>query len=234
MEKWTYAVLLALSILIPFIRSFEKRVAFYSHWKHLFMGILVMMLLYIPWDIYFTRLQVWSFNYNYVLGFYFFDLPIEEWLFFIIITYCCVFIYEVVRYFFPRFHHPLTVKFLTFVLGTITLFIALFNTDRIYTFTAMYLASVMLFWQLFIKSHRRWLSHFYLMYFIALIPFFIVNGVLTSLPVVSYNNTHNLGIRLGTIPVEDAFYFLSMMFITILVYEQLRSGKVHQGHKSKK
>lgn len=219
MEKWTYALLLLGSISVPLLRSFENRVAFFSKWPYLFKGILVMMLLYIPWDVMFTRMKVWSFNYDYVLGYYFMSLPVEEWLFFIIITYCCVFVYEVLRYFFPDFYFPKTTYALTIVLGLLTFTIAFMNTHRIYTFVVMYLSTILLFWQLFTKSHKRWLSHFYFMYFVSLVPFIIVNGVLTSLPVVSYNNAQNLGIRLFTIPIEDSFYFLSMMFITIMVYE---------------
>ena len=229
MERWTYALLLLLSISIPLIRSFEKRVAFHRKWPHLFKGIFVMMLLFIPWDIIFTRMGVWSFNYSYVSGFYFMDLPVEEWLFFVFITYCCVFVYEVLRYFFPRFHYPKTVYTLTVILGLFALVVALMNTHRSYTFVVMYLSSILLFWQIFTKSYKTWLSHFYLMFFISLVPFFIVNGVLTSLPVVSYNNAENLAIRLWTIPFEDSFYFLSMMFITLMVYEYSiawRKGKV--------
>jgi lycopene cyclase domain-containing protein len=60
MGKWTYALLLIGSILIPLLRSFETRVRFYEKWKPLFIGILVMMLIFIPWDILFTRLSVWK------------------------------------------------------------------------------------------------------------------------------------------------------------------------------
>jgi lycopene cyclase domain-containing protein len=108
------------------------------------------------------------------------------------------------------------------LLGLFTLVLAIVNTYRMYTFIVMGLASLLLFWQLIISSHKTWLSHFYWMYLISLIPFFIVNGILTSFPVVSYDNTENLAIRLFTIPFEDSFYFLGMMFIVMMVYEPLK------------
>jgi lycopene cyclase domain-containing protein len=233
MEQWTYAILLAASISVPLIRSFEHRVAFYRNFPHLFKGILVMMLLFIPWDIYFTRMNVWSFNYSYVLGVYVQSLPLEEWLFFIVITYCCVFVYEVLIYFFPRFHFPRTTYTLTVILGLLTITIALLNTHRMYTFVVMYLSSILLFWQISSDNHKKWLSHFYLMFFISLIPFFIVNGILTSFPVVIYDDTQNLSLRLGTIPYEDMFYFMSMMFITIMVYENSRGFRKNLPTKRK-
>jgi lycopene cyclase domain-containing protein len=225
MEKWTYLLLLAASVAIPLSRSFEKRVSFVSKWPRLFMGILLMMIVFIPWDIIFTRLGIWSFNYDYVSGYYLQSLPVEEWLFFIIIPYCCIFIYEVLLYFFPRFNYPKTSYALTVVLGLATITVSLLNTDKIYTFVVMYISAVLLFWQLYSRSHKTWLSHFYLMYFISLIPFLIVNGVLTALPVVEYDNTANLAIRAGSIPVEDFFYFMSMMFITMMVYQSAMRKK---------
>ena len=41
---------------------------------------------------------------------------------------------------------------------------------------------------------------------VCLVPFLIVNGFLTALPVVRYNDVENLGIRIHTIPFEDSFY----------------------------
>ena len=225
MEKWTYAILLLASLSVPLIRSFEQKVAFYRKWPELFAGILVMMLVFIPWDIVFTRMGVWSFNYRYVAGIFFLDLPLEEWLFFIIITYCCVFIYEVLKFFFPQFHFPKVAYILTILLGLFTIVTALLNTGKIYTFSVMVLTGTLLVLQLVIKSHKTWLSHFYFMYFISLIPFYIVNGVLTKLPIVSYENSENLGIRFQSIPVEDAFYLLSMMVLTLMVYEFLRNKR---------
>ncbi len=225
MGNWTYAVLLLASLSIPLIRSFENRVAFYRKWPELFSGILAMMLFFIPWDIAFTRMDVWSFNNEYITGVYLLNLPLEEWLFFIIITYCCVFIYEVLKYFLPGLYLPVTSYSLTVLLGIFSLIMALSNTDKIYTFVVMFLTCILLGWQLVINSHKTWLTHFYLMYIVALVPFYIINGILTTLPVVIYDNCENLGIRIRSIPVEDAFYFMAMMLLTLMVYEY-KAGKV--------
>jgi lycopene cyclase domain-containing protein len=59
-----------------------------------------------------------------------------------------------------------------------------------------------------------------------LIPFLIVNGVLTGAltpkPVVFYNSDEIIGFRLITIPIEDTIYALTCLLIPITVLEYLR------------
>jgi lycopene cyclase domain-containing protein len=62
-----------------------------------------------------------------------------------------------------------------------------------------------------------------------LIPFLIVNGILTGLfleePVVSYNKNEILGIRILTIPIEDVGYAFSMLFSNLMIFEYLKREK---------
>lgn len=59
--------------------------------------------------------------------------------------------------------------------------------------------------------------------------FFIVNGILTGSwidePVVWYNDSENLGIRIGTIPFEDAFYGFLLIALVIDLYRYLQNKK---------
>ena len=92
-NSFLYLILIILSISYPLLNSFESKIYFVKKWKLLFPSIGIMMLVFIPWDIWFTKLGVWSFSDNFIIGYKLFYLPIEEWLFFIFIPFCCVFIH---------------------------------------------------------------------------------------------------------------------------------------------
>ncbi len=61
-----------------------------------------------------------------------------------------------------------------------------------------------------------------------LIPFFIVNGVLTGSgienEVVWYNDAENIGIRLFTIPLEDSAYAFSMLLFNLVLFKFFSSN----------
>jgi hypothetical protein len=56
-----------------------------------------------------------------------------------------------------------------------------------------------------------------------MIPFFIVNGVLTGTgldaPIVWYNDLENTGIRYFTIPMEDVVYGWTLIALIIAVFQ---------------
>lgn len=52
-----------------------------------------------------------------------------------------------------------------------------------------------------------------------------MNGILTGSfideSVVSYDNAENLGIRLGTIPIEDVGYAFSMLLMSLVLIKKI-------------
>ena len=76
---------------------------------------------------------------------------------------------------------------------------------------------------------RSKLRPFLATYIVILIPFFLVNGILTGTgiedQVVWYNNDENLGIRMLTIPVEDTIYNLGMLLTVFLSIEYFEGKK---------
>ena len=64
------------------------------------------------------------------------------------------------------------------------------------------------------------------MYVVALVPFYIVNGLLTAIPIVLYNNLQNMAIRVGSIPIEDHFYCMAMLLMNVGFFEYFKPKKI--------
>ena len=218
---------LLLSLAYPLAQSFERRIYYYKKWNFLLTSILLMMLLFIPWDIWFTHWSVWQFNNDYICGLKLFLLPIEEWLFFIIIPFACVFIHEVLNYFFNKELEPSAYVKISLLLALILAFSSVIWSDKLYTLVCFSLTSVSLFILSIYKP--RWIGSFFRTYIISLIPFLIINGFLTGsfneTPIVSYSSNHIIGIRIMNIPIEDSIYCLLMLLIVIAVYERKSTSK---------
>lgn len=212
------------SLFIPFIYSFDKRLNYVKRWKVIFSGITITAVFYIIWDIIFTKLGVWSFNPRYHSGVEFFDLPIEEWLFFICIPYSSLFIHYVYHYFFPTISlSDRTVKSLYWVLMVVLIPTIILHYNKLYT-SVNYTVLVLLLTYTVFKEPGI-LNTFFITFLIVLVPFSLINGILTGSfieePVVIYNNNENLGIRLVTIPIEDIGYAFSMLLMSLVLIKNI-------------
>lgn len=219
-----YLFLNLASIFIPFLYSFENRMKYIKRWKAVFSSIIITAIFFIIWDIIFTKMGVWSFNPRYHSGINFFDLPIEEWLFFICIPYSSIFIHFAFHYFCPTI--LLSKKNVLRIYGILMLILLptiVFHYDKWYT-VINYSVLVLLLTYTVYKVPTI-LNTFFITFLIILIPFTMVNGILTGSfidePVVLYNNDENLGIRLGTIPIEDIGYAFTMILMSLVMISKI-------------
>lgn len=224
LPHYTYLLVDIGCFIIPLVFSYHPKIKFYKQVKFLMLPNLITAFLFLVWDAFFTRMGIWGFNPKYLIDFYIFNLPVEEILFFFLIPYSCVFIYWCFQLF-VKTSAPLNSFYLTCKLFAVCLFlIGIFNFGKYYTSTTFIFLAIILF--LLAQLKAIYLKPFMISFGIILIPFFISNGLLTGSfitePVVHYNNTYNLGIRLFTIPVEDVFYAMLLLILNVSGYEYIK------------
>lgn len=219
--KGTYLIINVLTILFPLILSFDRKVHFVQYWRSVWVSVFLTGLVFLFWDLIFTWEGVWSFNPNYVLGIYLQGLPLEEILFFITVPFACIFIYECLNHYIQKDLLQKFSKWISWVLILLSIILLSLYYSRIYTLVTFSLLLPLLVYVQFIKK-ATWLSRFYLAYLVSLVPFYLVNGLLTSIPVVLYNNAENMAFRVGTIPFEDHFYSLALLLMNMICFEYFK------------
>ncbi len=226
-----YLTLNIASLSIPFLFSFHPKLKFYKQWLYFFPATLIMMSFFIPWDIIFTQQGIWGFNPDYLIGKTLVNLPVEEWLFFICIPYACLFTIYSFKKILPKFSFSKdTTAIVYYCLQTTLIVLLLYFYNRWYTAINFGYAIVLI--ALVFNYKRELLNVFFPVFTVLLIPFFIVNGFLTGSwineEVVWYNNAENLGLRIGTVPIEDSIYALSMLLTIFFIMEKLKESPVIQ------
>lgn len=225
--NYLYLLLDLGSLSVPFIFSFHPKLKFYKYWKALFLAIPITMLFFIPWDVVFTQKGYWGFNNTYFLNARIASLPIEEWLFFICIPYACVFTHYSLQLFFENAKlTKTTTTFISYTLIAIMTLVLIFNYNKWYPLINYSYAIIII--ALVLKYNKELLQKYYLTFLVILVPFFIVNGILTGSfiedQVVWYNNDENLGIRLLTIPVEDIMYAFTLILTNLALIEYFNTN----------
>lgn len=220
--KSLYMLVNFFTIIIPFLFSFHPKIKFYKTFSAFFLSSFLVGAVFVTWDSIFTHMGVWNFNADYLVGIYFFKLPLEELLFFICIPFSCVFTYFCLDKFYKLAWNQKVESFFCVLFSLILIVLGTYFHDRIYTIITFYSTAMVCLYLKFIAK-VDWFGKATFVYAILLIPFFIVNGVLTGAgidgAVVRYNPDHFIGFRFLTIPIEDAFYGFELILLNIYFYK---------------
>lgn len=218
-----YFYVLIGSLAVPMLYSIFVE-DFIIHWKNFSISTTIIAVIYLVWDAIFTAQGIWGFNHDYCLNIFFFKLPLEEILFFFIIPFCSLLIHYAFYSVLPNTKLSKKITYgISILFIVISALLIILNYSKAYTFVNYLFLLIVLI--LGIKYHFELLQKFFITFLIILIPFLIVNGILTGIitetPIVWYDNTQNLGIRIFTIPIEDAGYAFSMLFGNLMIFEYL-------------
>ncbi|OUR92394.1 lycopene cyclase [Flavobacteriales bacterium 34_180_T64] len=216
--KYLYLFIIIGSVLIPILFCFHPKLKFYKYWKSFLFASIVTLTIFIVWDIIFTQNGLWGYNDDYFVGDFILSLPLEKWLFLICIPFACVFTHYALQHYFPRFRIlGKNSTIVTHVTIATLLLLCFIYYDKWYTIVD-FLYAIILLLLVRLYNHNL-LESYYPTFLVLLIPFFIVNEVLTgswlAQEIVWYNHMENLDFRLGTIPFEDSIYAFSLILTNL-------------------
>ena len=219
--RFLYLIIDLSALAVPLVFSFHPKTNFYISWTALSKAIGLIALLFLVFDSIFTACSIWSFNPQYITGIYVFNLPMEEVLFFICIPYSCLFTYYCLNKFYALNWNPKAEDIFCALFSTVLLITGIIFWRKIYTSSTFISTAVLC---LFLKFYRHinWFGKAVSVFGILILPFLLVNGVLTgtglSEPVVRYDPVYILGIRIMTIPVEDFIYGFELFLLNLSLY----------------
>ena len=141
-SHYTYTMVLAGSLSIPLIASFLKPLVFSKNWRAFGASTFLVGAFFIAWDIKFTEWRVWGFNEAKHLSDKLMGLPLEEILFFFVVPFCCLFIYENVYVYVVKSRERIsTVTMWSLIsIGVGLLLIGIAHWGRLYTSSTFLLA----------------------------------------------------------------------------------------------
>jgi lycopene cyclase domain-containing protein len=220
-----YLLFNCLIIAGPLIMSFEKQIRFIQYRYAFIPAILTALIPFIIWDALVTGSH-WYFNEEYTLSLRLLDLPLGEWLFFITVPFACLFIWENIHHFLPKFAPRIISMKIPFVwiifIALLPVGIVIFHQGYEYTGLVGIALSLVALLDIVLETYLLQRASTYLYIGIEICANMIFNGYLTSRPVVLYNPTMQLDIRIGTIPIEDFGYGAALILLVTIIFEYLR------------
>lgn len=210
---------------VPLLAAAVLRPAWFAGgWAPALRAVLIGALPFVAWDVAVVE-RHWWFEPTRVLGVSPLGLPIEEWLFFLVVPLACLFTWEVLVAGARAQLRPLGAIGKVGLAALALACVLAWVLGREYT--ALALAALVLALVLDealgtgLAGSRR--AHVHALVVLGLTSIF--NGWLTARPIVHYDESFTLGVRVGTIPVEDFAFGLALVIVTTALYQRARDRR---------
>ena len=226
-QNYWYLLILFVMAAVTMFLFIKKTIVFFTELKYMIPAIIFSGAIFILLNIRLLETGIISFNYNYLTGKNILSLPIEEWLFLLLISLFSFSVYILVNVNLANFEKPNLFLAISVILLLVFGFEAWFSREKLVPFFIFFLLTIYFGYTIFRNRFKLHLSKFYVSYGIAVVPFFLFKGILYSLPVILYNNEHILGIRLFSVPIEEFGFFFLLMLINITIFEYLRDHRLY-------
>jgi isorenieratene synthase len=229
--KYEYLLFNALILGLPLLCGLIPAWSFRSGWKKATFAAIMISIPYLIWDISVTGAH-WEFNRSFTLNNRFYGLPPGEILFFFTVPFACMYMWEMIfagrKGKISSFLSLLRVGWMLLVLPGCWLFVQ----GKEYTGLMLCAVAVSAMADRWLRTDLllQWRGYAYLG--IVSVCTLLFNGYLTARPVVLYNASVQLDVRIWTIPVEDFGYGISLVLLNLSVYERLQGRAYDPTHRS--
>ncbi len=222
--KSEYLIFNIIVLLGPLIFGAMRPFYFLDRVKYTILPIIIPAVLFLIWDSSVTYSH-WHFNEKYVLGITFFNLPIEEILFFITVPFACLFTWEMIIRRTDKKEFVWITKIRPYLYLLIPIGIWFFISGKHYTGLATAFLGLAILLDQLLKTNIILQRRFYLYLLLVLLFTLIFNGYLTWRPVVTYGVDYQLDFRIITIPIEDFIYGTALIFMNTSIYQKVIDKK---------
>lgn len=218
--NFTY-LLLALGILvIPMVLLSVKKTSFNQSIKFAIPAVLITGIAFSIFATVLVMVGAWSFQPAYLTGVSLWKIPVEEFLFSMVISLAGIGIYVTLNAFFPsNALDKFSLSFSNLLMG-ICVAMLIFTYTKWYSAISFGILFVLIFYIEYLNK-LRFTYKFYRGFLAVLVLFYIAYGVISTLPVISYTEVMNL--KLGAIPFESHFYFMGMLLMSVYLFELFKS-----------
>lgn len=226
LQSFTYLFLLFIFAVVPVFLAFLKKGSLIKNLNYKLPGIIFGTAIFAIWDIRFLQLGIWTLNPKYLTGTEFFNLPLEEYLFFVLVPLSAFSIYDFVKTKFQGFEKPNLFLTISLILLLIFGISAYLTRQKLFPFFTFFLLTVYFAYIIFRNRFKKHYTKFYLTYLIMLVPYVIFSAILNTLPVKSYDVVHQINVPVFYSPIENLAYLFLLLLINITIFENLKTRKL--------
>ncbi|WP_393971789.1 lycopene cyclase domain-containing protein [Oxyplasma meridianum] len=213
---FAYLLLLALIALPVLGLSISSKIRKIRKFKPLVFSIFTVAPIYIVWDEYAVLIGTWKFNHSYIIGLYLWLIPVEEILFFIIVPFATLLIYE--GLFMLKGVSSKVFQWPGIAAGLILVGFGIVNWQHSYTIFAFIFAGMALIFMATLEPQMLFSSRLWAFMAISYIPFVVFDHIMVTLPIFTYGKNVTLGIYIFSIPLEEYVYVFSLLLFYVLAY----------------
>lgn len=182
---------------------------------------LVTILVSLPWiilDMWSHGRGWWQYSPEHTSLWRIIGLPIEEVLFFVVVPFACLALLSgIERSTSQRYlPHRVVITVCGVIVVAAAVMALLISRER--TIFDAILAIIVI--AVMASQWQRWTISDGIWWLVVIGLFLICNTILTSVPIVTYNYNYGSMVRIGSIPVEDVFYNLSLLGCVWLVWRR--------------